>query len=144
MRLALEARAPIVPFAFIGGEEAVPTLFHLKTLARILRAPYIPVPPQLLPVPLPVACHVHFGEPLRFEGTGTEVDEVIHGYVEVVREKIRGLIAEGLRIRGRAFRFAKVRPEEAEVARAGGAPPTAPADAPPAAAATAPAAEAAR
>ena len=95
MRIALQSRAPIVPMAFIGGEEALPTVYHAKTLARLSGAPYWPVPPYLVPMPMPLPCEIHYGEPLRFEGTGNEADHVIDGHVERVRDAIERLIAQG-------------------------------------------------
>jgi 1-acyl-sn-glycerol-3-phosphate acyltransferase len=100
VRLALRTGAPIVPFAFIGGEEAVKTIFHARTLARLTGAPYWPVPPQIIPFPLPTPCAIHYGEPMVFEGTGNESDEVICGYVRQVKVRLAQLIAEGLRERG--------------------------------------------
>jgi 1-acyl-sn-glycerol-3-phosphate acyltransferase len=94
MRIALEARVPIVPIAFIGGEEAIPTIYHAKRLAKLFKAPYFPVTPYLLPVPLPVTCEIHYGEPMHFEGTGNEPDDVIEGYVAQVRERIEQLVAD--------------------------------------------------
>ncbi len=101
MRIALEADVPIVPFAFIGGEEAHPTMFHLDSLAKLLGAPYIPVPPHLLPIPLPVHCEIHFGEPMQFDGTGAEADETILSYIDQVKTRIAELIDEGRRHRDR-------------------------------------------
>jgi len=103
MRLALKAETPIVPFAFIGGEEALPTIVHLKTVARMVGAPYIPVPPHLIPVPLPVRCEIHVGEPIEFDGDGSEADETIRGYIEEVKEEIRSLIERGREHRRRAL-----------------------------------------
>ena len=95
MRIALEADAPIVPFAFVGGEEAMPTIFHLKRIAKLLGIPYIPVPPHLLPVPLPVHCEIHVGEPMKFDGDGSEADETIKEYIERVKRRIAELIDKG-------------------------------------------------
>ena len=95
MRIALQTNAPIVPFGFVGGEEALPTIYHAKLLAKLFRAPYWPVPPYLVPLPLPVQCRLIFGEPMRFEGDGTESDEVIDGYVDQVRDRIADLIEDG-------------------------------------------------
>jgi len=95
MRIALRTRSPIVPLAFIGGEEVLPTVYHAKTLARLIGAPYVPIPPYLIPLPLPLPCEIHYGEPLILEGTGTESDEVIAGYVDQVRERIADLIRLG-------------------------------------------------
>ncbi|MCA9624779.1 MAG: acyltransferase family protein [Myxococcales bacterium] len=96
MRLALEARAPIVPFGFIGGEEACPSLVDVKPLARLLGMPYLPITPTILPLPLPAKCSVYFGRPLVFDGRGDEEDAVIEGYVEEVRSSIGALIERGL------------------------------------------------
>jgi 1-acyl-sn-glycerol-3-phosphate acyltransferase len=117
MRLALQAQAPIIPFAFIGGEEAIPTMFHLQRLAKLVGAPYIPVPPQILPVPLPVNCELLYGEPMHFSGHGDESDEVIDGYVAQVRAQVEALIAQGLAARSQPFRFS--RPDRRQLPKEG-------------------------
>lgn len=99
MRIALQTGAPIVPFAFVGGEEALPTVYHAKGLAKLLGVPYFPVPPYLIPIPRPTPCELLFGPALRFEGDGSETDDVIEGYVEQVRQVIVDLIAEGRPLR---------------------------------------------
>lgn len=99
MRIALQTKSPILPFAFIGGEEALPAVYHSKTLAKVFRAPYWPVPPYLIPWPIPVQCQIHYGEPMVFEGTGSESDEVIEGYVEQLKARIAELINQGRRMR---------------------------------------------
>lgn len=101
VRLALRTGTPIYPLAFIGGEEALKTMYRSELLAKLTGAPYWPVPPHLIPIPLPEQCALHFGPPLQLEGTGREADEVINGYVEQVKDAIRALIAEGLRARGK-------------------------------------------
>jgi 1-acyl-sn-glycerol-3-phosphate acyltransferase len=95
MRIAVEVGVPIVPLAFIGGEEAIPTIYHADRLAKLIGAPYFPVTPYGLPLPLPVQCEIHYGEPLSFAGTGNEPDDVIEGWVAQVRERVEGLIAQG-------------------------------------------------
>ncbi len=84
-----------MPFAFIGGEEALPTKYHLKRLAKMIGAPYVPIPSYLVPWPMPIACDIYYGEPLVFEGTGAEADRVIQGYVDRVKARIVELIDEG-------------------------------------------------
>jgi len=96
MRLALETGTPIIPSAFIGGEEALPVIYHANTLGNLAGAPYWPVPKHILPVPLPVQCQIRFGEPMEFKGTGNESDEVIEGYVAQVKAQIANLIDAGL------------------------------------------------
>ncbi|MHB8877442.1 MAG: lysophospholipid acyltransferase family protein [Myxococcaceae bacterium] len=92
MRLALKARSPIIPFGFLGGGAAIPTVFNLVGLARPLGLPYIPVTPWIVPAPLPVKLEIHYGAPMMFEGTGSEDDEVIAGYVAQVKGAIATLI----------------------------------------------------
>lgn len=95
MRLALKTRSPIIPFGFVGGGEAIPTIANSYGLGRLLGVPYIPITPWLLPVPLPVRVELTYGEPMIFSGTGTEEDEVIAGYVEEVKARIAALIESG-------------------------------------------------
>jgi 1-acyl-sn-glycerol-3-phosphate acyltransferase len=95
VRLALKTKTPIVPFAFLGGGEAVPTVANLKLLGKLLGVPYVPVTPYLLPVPLPVKTEVEFGEPLRFEGNGDESDNVMQERADEVKAAIQLLIEAG-------------------------------------------------
>jgi len=103
MRLALKMRAPIIPIAFIGGEEAFPIIFRIEFLGKLVGVPFLPVAPQLLLFPLPVACQLHFGEPMHFDGDGRESDAVIDEYVDRVKARIARLIDEGLAMRPAAF-----------------------------------------
>jgi 1-acyl-sn-glycerol-3-phosphate acyltransferase len=98
-RLALRTRAPIIPFAFLGGGEAIPTVVNLVRLGHMVGMPYIPVTPWLVPVPRPVRLEIYYDEPVFLDGTGNEEDEVIHGYVERVKARIAALIESGVRIR---------------------------------------------
>ena len=95
MRIALKTRTPIVPFAYVGGEESFPAIYHSKSLAKLFGIPYWPVPPYIVPFPMPVRCRIHYGAPLYFEGDGTESDSVIEAYVQTVRAHIAQLITEG-------------------------------------------------
>ena len=51
MRLALRTKSPIVPFAFLGGGDAIPTVTNLYKVGNLLGLPYLPVTPWLLPLP---------------------------------------------------------------------------------------------
>jgi 1-acyl-sn-glycerol-3-phosphate acyltransferase len=99
MRLALQTKTPIIPFGFIGGGDAFPTVFNAVELGRLVGAPYVPISAYLLPVPLPVQLAVHYGEPMRFDGTGNEDDKVIESKVELVKARIADLIEHGERVR---------------------------------------------
>ena len=95
VRLALRTKAPIVPFGFIGGGDAIPTVANLYKIGRLAGVPYVPVTPWLLPLPRPVRLEIQYGAPLRFEGTGSEEDEVVERYVAQVKSSIAALIEQG-------------------------------------------------
>jgi 1-acyl-sn-glycerol-3-phosphate acyltransferase len=96
LRLALRTGSPIVPFAYLGGGEAVPTIANVTFLGKLLGVPYIPITPYLLPVPLPVGAELRFGSPLHFSGTGDESQTKIQEQVELVKACIADLISKGL------------------------------------------------
>jgi 1-acyl-sn-glycerol-3-phosphate acyltransferase len=95
IRLALQTRTPIIPFGFIGGGDAIPTVMNSYSLGKMLGAPYVPITPYGVAVPLPVPLQVYYGEPMVFSGTGSEDDEVICGYVDQVKARIAALIEIG-------------------------------------------------
>jgi 1-acyl-sn-glycerol-3-phosphate acyltransferase len=95
VRLALRTKTPIVPFGFIGGGDAIPTVANLYKIGRLAGVPYVPVTPWLLPLPRPVKLEIQYGAPLKFEGSGSEEDEVIDRYVEQVKSSIAALIEQG-------------------------------------------------
>ena len=117
MRLALKTGAPIIPTAFIGGEETFPQLYHIKWLAKLVNGPFVPIAPQLVFFPLPVACQVYYGPPMHFEGDGSEPDHVIQQYIEEVRHSMEHLISAGLDARPRSFMFDRMPDPEKEHAR---------------------------
>ena len=95
VRLALQTKSPIIPMAFIGGGDVLPTVMNLERLGRLLGVPYIPLTAYGLPLPLPRPCSVHFGPPMVFSGTGREDDETIEKMVDEVRDEVRGLLDGG-------------------------------------------------
>ncbi len=110
MRLALETDTPIVPIGIVGGEEQAPALADVKWLGRLVGSPAFPITPTF-PwlglfgfVPFPVKFRLRFGEPLRFEGDPHDDDAAMEKKVDVVKDAIRGLIAEGLAERKGWFR----------------------------------------
>lgn len=58
---AIRHRAPVVPAAIIGSEEAWPMRFKIERL-RLFGAPYLPVPAS--PIPRRVRFRFHYGEPI--------------------------------------------------------------------------------
>jgi 1-acyl-sn-glycerol-3-phosphate acyltransferase len=109
VRLALRTKSPIVPFGFIGGGDAIPTIANLYGIGKLIGVPYVPVTPWLLPLPRPVKLEIHYGAPILFEGDGTEDDDVIQRYVEQVKSAIAALIDEGREVRRGHLREANPR-----------------------------------
>jgi len=109
MRLALETHTPIVPIAVVGSEEQAIAIANLEPLARLLRMPAFPITltwPWLGPlglVPLPLKYRITFGEPMTFDGNPRDEDEVIAEKVELVKARIAGMLAQGLRRRRSLF-----------------------------------------
>lgn len=99
MRLALETNSPIVPFGFVGGGEALPTVVNLRRLGRLFGVPYVPVTKWVFLVPKPTRFQLLYGKPMYFEGTGHERDEVVGAMVEQVKERIGDLIRQGRQLR---------------------------------------------
>ncbi len=101
MRLALETNTPIVPVGVVGGEESIPSVYDVKSLARRLGAPYLPIPatlPLLGPLafaPLPTKFILNFGEPMHFEGDHDASDAEVSDRVEEVKEALAAMIARG-------------------------------------------------
>lgn len=105
MRLALETGAPIVPVAVIGAEEQAPAV-NVRPLAKLLGTPSFPVvpyPPFIAPLPLPVKYRLYFGEPMKFGGDPDDDDELLDDKVKQVKNRIQGMIHQGLRAREHVF-----------------------------------------
>lgn len=107
MRLAIETGTPIVPVSVIGGEEQYVSLGNFDLLAKVLRAPSLPILPQLLlpfgALPLPTRYRITFGEPLRFDGDPDDDDAVIEEKVRLVKSTIQSMLRQGLKARRSVF-----------------------------------------
>jgi len=109
MRLALQARAPIVPVAVVGAEEQTVSVHNARGLARVLGLPNLPITPltplvgPLALFPLPTRYRLYFGKPLVFEGNPDDEDSVIAEKVKRVRQTIGRMLHDGLRARKHVF-----------------------------------------
>ncbi|MFN7135343.1 MAG: lysophospholipid acyltransferase family protein, partial [Myxococcales bacterium] len=103
MRLALETNTPIVPIAVVGAEEQAPALFNLKTVARMIGLPNLPITPTILPIPLPSRYYLHFGEPMHFTGSPNDEDAELERKVKTVKAQIQAMLNQGLRERKSIF-----------------------------------------
>jgi len=103
IRLAMKTNTPIIPFGFVGGGEAIPTIANSYALGKLIGAPYVPITPWGVAIPAPARLELTYSEPMIFEGRGTEEDEIIEGYVEQVKQRIAGLIELGRARRRKAL-----------------------------------------
>jgi 1-acyl-sn-glycerol-3-phosphate acyltransferase len=95
---ALRTSVPIVPCSIVGAEEIYPILGNLKTVARIIGAPYIPVTPTfpllgpLGLIPLPSKWIIEFGAPVETAVLGPQSADdpmVVFDLTDRVRETIQ-------------------------------------------------------
>ena len=95
---ALRTSVPIVPCSIVGAEEIYPILGNLKTVARLIGAPYIPVTPTfpllgpLGLIPLPSKWIIEFGAPVETAPLGSQAADdpmVVFDLTDRVRETIQ-------------------------------------------------------
>ena len=99
IKVALRMRAPIVPLAVVGAEEAHLTIVNLPAVARALAMPLFPL--VLFPFPLPVKLYIRFGAPITLPGTPADARDQrkVDRLNEMVRRKVQGLIDDTVRRR---------------------------------------------
>jgi 1-acyl-sn-glycerol-3-phosphate acyltransferase len=109
---ALRAGVPIIPCSVVGAEESYPMIGNLKTLARVLGLPYLPVTPTfpllgpLGAVPLPSKWIIEFGEPIATDHLGTAAAEdpmLVFNLTDQVRETIQQTLYKLLMQRRNVF-----------------------------------------
>jgi 1-acyl-sn-glycerol-3-phosphate acyltransferase len=98
---AMRARAPIVPIAVLGAEEAMPTFAHVGLLQRLTKLIYFPVTP-LFPhfgllgaAYLPAKFRIRFLEPIATDQWGERPWDD-KGLVQTVAEEVRARIQDEL------------------------------------------------
>jgi 1-acyl-sn-glycerol-3-phosphate acyltransferase len=102
---ALRTGAPIIPCSIVGAEEIYPMIGNVKSLARALGLPYVPITPlfpALGPVgllPLPSKWIIEFGEPIetRHHGAAAADDsmlifELTDQVREIIQQTLYGLL----------------------------------------------------
>jgi 1-acyl-sn-glycerol-3-phosphate acyltransferase len=106
LRVAIEAGVPIVPVGIIGVDEVHPVLARVA-LPRALAAlgvPAVPITPAL--VPLPTKWTLFVGDPLdtaaRLRPNDARDPGVVRALAHQVRERLQGLVSDGVR-RRRSF-----------------------------------------
>src|SRR3954452_960160 len=99
---AMRAKAPIVPVAVVGAEEAMPIFAHVSLAQRLTGLIYFPITPSFPWLGLaagvaylPAKFRIRFLQPVRTDGWGPEPWRD-SGLVQTVAEDIRGRIQEEL------------------------------------------------
>jgi 1-acyl-sn-glycerol-3-phosphate acyltransferase len=99
IKVALRTRAPIVPLAVVGAEEAHVMLGNVPQLARLVRMPFFPL--LLFPFPLPAKLYIRFGRPIVLPGSPRDADDQrrVDRLNEMVRRRVQRLIDDTVRRR---------------------------------------------
>lgn len=92
VEIAMRARAPIIPVAVLGAEEATPVLARVNPLGRLPGLPRIPVVPA---VPLPAKFKIRFLEPVATDTLGDSPWND-RSLVQDLSRDIRALLQENL------------------------------------------------
>jgi 1-acyl-sn-glycerol-3-phosphate acyltransferase len=95
---ALRTGVPIVPLSVVGAEEIYPIIGNMKTVARLLGAPYAPITPTwpllgpLGLIPLPSKWIIEFGSPVETADLGPNAADdpmLVFDLTDQVRETIQ-------------------------------------------------------
>ena len=95
---ALKTGAPIIPCSIVGAEEIYPIIGNMKTVARLLGAPYAPITPTwpllgpLGLIPLPSKWIIEFGAPVETADLGPNAADdpmLVFDLTDQVRETIQ-------------------------------------------------------
>ena len=109
---ALRTGAPIIPCSIVGAEEIYPMIANVKSLARVLGLPYLPVTPTfpalgpLGLVPLPSKWIIEFGEPIEtahFGEAAADDPMLVFDLTDQVRENIQQALYQLLMSRRSVF-----------------------------------------
>ena len=95
---ALRTGTPIIPCSIVGAEEIYPIIGNMRTVARLLGAPYAPITPTwpllgpLGLVPLPSKWIIEFGSPVETADLGPNAADdpmLVFDLTDQVRETIQ-------------------------------------------------------
>ena len=112
IEVALRARVPIIPVAFVGPEEAYPMIGNAKFLANALRVPYFPITPTfpwlgpLGLLPLPSRWVIEFGDPIPLDDYPEDAPDdkmLVFDLADSIRDTIQQMLYKNLKFRGGTF-----------------------------------------
>ena len=109
VEIAMRSGTPVIPLAVVGSEEAMPVLFKVPALAKLLGTPYFPVTANLLAMgplgivmPFPAKIKISVLEPITFDvepGLERYPRSLVLEQADRVRELIQEQVFEMLRSR---------------------------------------------
>ena len=109
---ALRTKAPIIPVAIVGAEEAFPMIGNAKRLARAFGLPYFPITPTfpwlgpLGAVPFPSRWVIEFGEPIQMDEYPDDAADdkmLVFDLSDGIRDTIQQMLYKLLKFRGGTF-----------------------------------------
>ena len=114
IEIAMRTGTPIIPLAVVGSEEAMPILFRVPAMAKVLGTPYFPITANLLTMgplgivlPFPVKMKISVLEPITFDvepGLERYPRSLVLEQSERVRELIQEEVFEMLKARRSIWR----------------------------------------
>ncbi|MGH9137466.1 MAG: lysophospholipid acyltransferase family protein [Acidimicrobiales bacterium] len=109
VEIAMRAGVPVIPIAVLGAEEAMPVLFKVPQVDRLLNVPYVPVTPNLFVFGLlgaflhfPVKLKIRVLEPIHFDVAPDQARysrSKVMDHSEDIRERIQEALYDMLRSR---------------------------------------------
>lgn len=98
-RIALQNHTPILPIAVVGAEEMFPFVWHVKSLAKILKVPALPLSINTIPLPSPIDIHIGKLIEVPSDLSPEAPDKDIKEQVLKVEGQVKKLLAVGLKHR---------------------------------------------
>jgi 1-acyl-sn-glycerol-3-phosphate acyltransferase len=102
VEIAMRAGVPVIPIAVVGSEEAMPVLFRLPSLARVLGVPYVPITANLfvfgplgIVTPFPAKFKLRVLDPVQFD-VPPDQDRYSKSRIMEESEQIRTQIQEAV------------------------------------------------
>jgi 1-acyl-sn-glycerol-3-phosphate acyltransferase len=102
VEIAMRAGVPVIPIAVTGSEEAMPVLFRIPSVAKVLGLPYFPITANLLAMgplgivmPFPAKFKLRVLDPIDFH-VPPDQERYSKSRIMEEAERIRGLIQESV------------------------------------------------
>jgi len=102
VEIAMRSGVPVIPIAVVGSEEAMPVLFRLPSLARVLGVPYVPITANLLAfgplgvvAPFPAKFKLRVLDPVSFD-VPPDQERYSKSRIMDESERVRSLLQEAV------------------------------------------------